>query len=369
MITLLELSRMTRERLRSCFMHVYIYKIKELFVLFILVYQQLSCNNSSANSLSDMCNQLLGLFDRCYKHEAFSVEQRHTLLHWRGPLCNKLQQSGRLEYKSMQSSALNRRMQLKPQSSIGTINSIQINKPPVRNVKSTLPYHSSSIPLSKQCKTESLNQDAINNYNNNSTDLNVIRRPMKSPTFISTLKKNTNEDTKTSTDLLSIVTTPLLNEQLLMNHQTSSTTKCSGNATGLLHPSCDHLKLTPPLNNEVYLASNQHQLSTRTISNNLYDETNSDGKTKLCKIFSDPNRIPFYNLIQNENLQSSNHSQVSCRSTTCCMAPIPPLSHSPSTSNNSINQLDLKLNHVESTIQKTCPDTTSTVYYGKKVHE
>ena len=42
-----------------------------------------------------MCNNLVGLFDRCYKHEAFSADQRHTLLHWRGPLCNKLQTSGK----------------------------------------------------------------------------------------------------------------------------------------------------------------------------------------------------------------------------------------------------------------------------------
>ena len=164
-----------------------------------------------------MCNNLVGLFDRCYKHEAFSADQRHLLLHWRGPLCNKLQTSGRIEFRSMQSSSssLNRRVQLKPQTSMGNMNTTQITKPPVRNIKSTLSYYqnypSSSIPLSRQHNSE------LSNQSGNTIESNLIRRPEKSPTLVFTVNNDSNEEL--TSNHLSIVSSHSLQEHHSINNR------------------------------------------------------------------------------------------------------------------------------------------------------
>jgi hypothetical protein len=305
-----------------------------------------------------MCNNLVGLFDRCYKHEAFSPEQRHTLLHWRGPLCNKLQTSGKIEFKSMQSSSstVNRRVQLKPQTSMGNMNTTQLTKPAVRSIKSTLSYYpnyqSSSIPLSRQH-----NSDVSNN-----NDSNLIRRPAKSPTLVFTTNNDSNDDLTSSTNHLSIVSSHSLQEQSSYHQTSPFITDRSGNGSGNLRPSLNYMTSTPPQrNNGAYLAANQHQLLTRKTSIGPYGEINSDDKTKLCKTYSDPSKIRYYNPL---------HSQISPPQQTnyhLTSTPYPPrqyLSRSQPAPANSNNSFDSNLMN-QSPIQKSYSDKEASVFYGK----
>jgi len=131
-------------------------------------------------------------------------------------------------------------------------------KPSVRPMKSTSStyysnYSSNSIPLSKY------NSEPQNNL----IESNLIRRPTKSPP----LNYSTNEE---STDL---------------NLQTSFSQR----------------------NNGAYLANNQHQTLTRKASIDPYGETNTNNnnRTKLCKTFSDPNRVRFQNHTQMNYMKSS----------------------------------------------------------------
>ena len=315
-----------------------------------------------------MCNNLVGLFDRCYKHEAFSANQRHTLLHWRGPLCNKLQTSGKIEFKSMQSSSssVNRRTQLKPQTSMGNMNTTQITKPAVRNIKSTLSYYSNyqstSIPLSRQHNSEFSNQNG-NNNNTNSTDSNLIRRPTKSPTLVFPTNNESKDD---PTNHLSIVSSHSLQEQSSYHQTTPFITERSGNGSGNLRPSFNYLTSTPQRNNGTYLSANQHQLLTRKTSIDPYNEINSEDKTKLCKTYSDPSRIRLHNPIQNIN---QHHSQISSPQTAYRLTstPYPPrqyLSRSQPTPIDSNNLFDSHFLH-ESPIQKSYSDQEASVFYGK----
>jgi hypothetical protein len=312
-----------------------------------------------------MCNNLVGLFDRCYKHEAFSADQRHTLLHWRGPLCNKLQTSGKIEFKSMQSSSSsNRRVQLKPQTSMGNMNTSQVNKPAVRNIKSTISYYpnyqSNSIPLTRQHNSE--------NGNNNSTDSNLIRRPTKSPTLIFTPNNDVNDDgTVPSSNHLSIAASHSLQEQSY--HQTKQfLTERSGNGSGSFRPSFNYSTSTPQRPNGAYLAANQHQLLTRKTSIGPYGETNNpEDKTKLCKTYSDPSKIRFYNPTQMANIQT----QMSPQQTNFLMTstPYPPrqyLSRSQPTPADSNHLFDTNLIN-QSPIQKCFSDREASVFYGKKI--
>jgi hypothetical protein len=308
------------------------------------VYQQLTSNTSSTTILSDMCNNLVGLFDRCYKHEAFSSD-RHTLLHWRGPLMNKLQTSGKVEFKSMQStSSLNRRVQLKPQTSMGNMNTTQITKPAVRNIKSTLSYYqnyqTSSIPLSRQ-----------NNFDANES--NLIRRPAKSPTLVFTTNSDSNDDITSSSNHLSIVSSHSLQEQSSYHQTPPFITERSGNGSGNLRPSLNYMSSTPAQrNNGAYLTANQHQLLTRKTSIGPYGEVNQDDKTKLCKTYSDPNTIRFYNPITPPPPSQQTNYLTS--------TPYPPrqyLSRSQPTPNNFFN---------ESPIQKSYSDKEASVFYGKR---
>jgi hypothetical protein len=323
-----------------------------------------------------MCNNLVGLFDRCYKHEAFSADQRHTILHWRGPLCNKLQTSGKIEFKSMQSSSsLNRRVQLKPQTSMGNMNTTQITKPAVRNIKSTLSYYpnypTSSIPLTRQHNSECLNQNG--NNNNNSNETNLIRRPIKSPTLIFTPNNDSNDDSTLSTNHLSIVSSHSLQEQSSYHQGKPFITERSGNGSGNLRPSFNYMTTTPQRNNGAYLAANQHQLLTRKTSIDPYGETNLEDKTKLCKTYSDPSKIRYYNPNQMPNFQSSTHFQLSPQQPTYRMTstPYPPrqyLSRSQPTPTNGNNLFDSGIIN-QSPIQKSYSDREASVFYGKKKEE
>ncbi|CAF3642534.1 unnamed protein product [Adineta steineri] len=331
------------------------------------VYQELTSNTSSTTILSDMCNNLVGLFDRCYKHEAFSANQRHTLLHWRGPLCNKLQTSGKVEFKSMQSSSssLNRRTQLKPQTSMGSMNSTQITKPAIRNIKSNVSYYSNyqspSIPLSRQHNSELLTQNGNNNF---STDSNLIRRPVKSPTLIFTKNSDSKDDEITGPNHLSIVTSHSLQEQSSYHQSQPFVTERSGNGSGNLRPSFSYLMSPSQRNNGTYLAANQHQLLTRKTSIDPYGETNSEDKSKLCKTYSDPNRIRFYN----PNQQTSNHLQISSQQTNYRLTSTPYsqrqyLSRSQPSSTNSNHLYDTDL-IPESPIQKSFSAKETSNFFG-----
>ncbi|CAF1056677.1 unnamed protein product [Adineta steineri] len=331
------------------------------------VYQELTSNTSSTTILSDMCNNLVGLFDRCYKHEAFSANQRHTLLHWRGPLCNKLQTSGKVEFKSMQSSSssLNRRTQLKPQTSMGSMNSTQITKPAIRNIKSNVSYYSNyqspSIPLSRQHNSELLTQNGNNNF---STDSNLIRRPVKSPTLIFTKNSDSKDDEIPGPNHLSIVTSHSLQEQSSYHQSQPFVTERSGNGSGNLRPSFSYLMSPSQRNNGTYLAANQHQLLTRKTSIDPYGETNSEDKSKLCKTYSDPNRIRFYN----PNQQTSNHLQISSQQTNYRLTSTPYsqrqyLSRSQPSSTNSNHLYDTDL-IPESPIQKSFSAKETSNFFG-----
>ncbi|CAF2154641.1 unnamed protein product [Rotaria magnacalcarata] len=321
------------------------------------VYQQLTCSNSSTNILSEMCNNLVGLFDRCYKHEAFSPDQRHALLHWRGPLCNKLQTSGKVDYKSMQSSSssLNRRVQLRPQTSMGNVNTTPLTRPIVRNIKSTVSYYSNynsnSVPLSRQYIFDMSNQNGTNNQQ----DSTLNRRPVKSPTFLFTTNTDSNEDSTGLTDHLSVTSTPSLQERLI-NHQSAQfITERTGNGTGNFRPAFSCGKSSTQNNNGAYLATNQHQLLTRKKSIGLYGDTNLDDKTKLCKTYSDPSKIRFYNPIPTGNIQSTTHSQLSPQQTPYRVT---------STPYSSQQYLVHSQMNNESSIQHKFSDTSSPIYYG-----
>lgn len=309
--------------------------------------------------LSEMCNNLVGLFDRCYKHEAFSAEQRHTLLHWRGPLCNKLQTSGKIDFKSMQSSSsLNRRVQLKPQSSMGNINTTQIIRPTVRNIKSTVSYysnyHNNSIPLSRQHNSDVTNQ----NGNNNSSD--STRRPTKSPTFIFTMNNDINED---STNNLSITSSPSLQEQLINHQSTPFLTERTGNGTGNFRPAFNYMTPAQQNNpNGTYLATNQHQLLTRKKSIGPYIDSNLDDKTKLCKTYSDPSKIRYYNPIQTGNIQSTT-SNISSQQTSNYRLTSAPYSSQQYLVNTPLNS------NTESSVQHPYSDTNTSVFYSNKKSE
>ena len=291
------------------------------------VYQYLTANTSSTTILSDLCNNLVGLFDRCYKHEAFSAVQRHTLLHWRGPLCTKLQTSGKIEFKSMQSSSssssssMNRRVQLKPQTSMGNMSTTPISKPIIRNIKSNSLYYSNystgSVPLSRQHNSDALNpNDSSPSTNSKSNEANVIRRPVKSPTLIFTTNADGDNDdllsSSTSHHHLSIVASHSLQEQ--SSYQQAAPqfdTERSGFGTGSLRPSFSYRTSTPQHSNGTYLAANQHQLLTRKTSIDPFGQSTLHDKTKLCKTFSDPSKIRFYSPAQLTNFQSSSPSTCS----------------------------------------------------------
>ncbi len=199
----------------------------------------------STHSSPEICYSFVLLVDRCYRNEAFIADQAHVhlLLKWRRRLSNLLQPLGKIDYKPNQ---------ITPRRSI---------KPSVRPIKSYSNYSSNSIPLSKY------NSEP---HNNNLIESNLIRRPIKSPT----LNYPTNEE---STD---------------SNLQTSFSSIIS----------------SPQRNNGAYLANNQHQTLTRKASIDPYGETNTNNnnnRTKLCKTFSDPNRVRFQNPTQMNYMKSS----------------------------------------------------------------
>ena len=279
---------------------IYIVLFLFLIFLFSLVYHQLNSSSSS-----EICNNLLGLFDRCYKHDAFTVDQRYHLLQWRGRLSNMLQSLGKIEYKTIQSvyshPAQQRRM----------------TKPSVRPVKSSTGayysnYSSNPVPLSKFSSEP---------QNNNLLEPSLIRRPTKSPTLI----YPTNE------------------ESIETNLQTSF--------------SC--ITSTPQRNNGAYLANNQHQVLTRKASIDPYGEANKNDRNKLCKTFSDPNKIRFANPTQINQMKSHQIQQQNLFrmiSTPYSQQQRQFISRSPPSSN---------LDTSTSPIKKCYSDNERSDYYGK----
>ena len=331
--------------------------------------------------MSDMCNNLVGLFDRCYKHEAFSADQRHTLLHWRGPLCNKLQNSGKIEFKSMQSSSsstsLNRRVQLKPQTSMGNMSTTQITKPAVRNIRSVQPYYSNyqsiPIPLSRQHNSETPIQNDLLSASSKSNESNIIRRPAKSPTFIFTSNNDSTDEAQAAHRHLSLHGTHSLQEQTSDPSAAGSfLVERSAFDTGNLRPSFQYVTSTPQRNTGTYLAANQHQLLTRKISIGPYSDNTMNDKTKLCKTFSDPSKIRFYNPTPSGNLPlSSVHGQTSPSQGMFRMAST---SYSPQSNYLSQSQTipstsnDMAFHPSsmnESPIQKSYSDKDAALYYSR----
>ncbi|CAF0991050.1 unnamed protein product [Rotaria magnacalcarata] len=203
------------------------------------IYQKLTSNSSP-----DIGNSLLGLFDRCYKHEAFTDDQRHVLLQWRGRLSNMLQSLGRIEYKTIQH-ALSHLSQPR-----------RTGKAHLRNFRSSTGifnsnHSSNSIPLSKFTSEP---------QNNNFNESNLIQRPNRSPT------------------------------QIYPTHEEQT--------QAYLQASFSCLTSTPQNNDGAYYVNNHRQALTRKASINPYDESNTNNRIKLCKTFSDPNRIRFYNPTQ-----------------------------------------------------------------------
>lgn len=369
--------------------------LEEISSSLCVVYHRLTVSTSSTAILSDLCNNLVGLFDRCYKHEAFSATQRHTLLHWRGPLCTKLQSSGKIEFKSMQSSSssssssMNRRVQLKPQTSMGNMSSTSpVSKPAVRSIKSNSLFYSnfpsSPVPLSRQHNSDAVNQNDSspstnnsNNNNNKSNESNVIRRPVKSPTLIFTTNtEDDNENALASSAShhhhLSIVTSHSLQEQSPYQQQAppSFVTERSGFGTGNLRPSFSYRTSTPQHSNGAYLAANQHQLLSRKTSIDPFGQSSLHDKTKLCKTFSDPSKIRFYSPVQLTNFQSSSPS-------TCSpMSSQPPVGFGSMSKSYSSQRTYLSRSsppptndrqHVfNSPLEKDYPSKETSVFYGKR---
>jgi hypothetical protein len=169
-----------------------------------------------------------------------------------------LQKLGKTDYKTIQSASSH---PLPPRR--GSM------KPPIKNSKSSsATYHpnylSSSISLGKY------NSEP---QNNNSMESNIIRRPTKSPTLVYPTTEESNE-------------------------------------TNNYHSSFNPMTSTPQRNHGDYLANNQHQTLTRKASIDPYGETNNNhDKNKLCKTFSDPNKIRFFNSTHNNMQLASTRSQ------------------------------------------------------------
>lgn len=268
-----------------------------------LVYQKLAPNTSP-----EVGNSLIGLFDRCYKHEAFTNDQRNVLLQWRGRLANLLQSLGRFEYKTVQSTLNHSSSQRRP------------GKQPVRNTKSSIVsyytnHSSNSIQLSK-FKSE----PQTNNY----SDANLLHRQNRSPPTVVYANNDELNDSFGQTSFNCLTSTPQ-------------------NSTG------------------AYVIPQQRQPLTRKQSINPYDETNTNAKTKLCKTYSDPNRVRFFNSTQINNMQLS-ASQQQQNLFRIISSPYSQqrnyVSRSPPTSNT--------IEIPSSPIKKCFSDTERLAYYGKK---
>ena len=222
--------------------YVTIYSPSSLSCGFVFVaYQQLSPSVSP-----ELGNKLLGLFDCCYRHEAFTVEQRHLILQWRGRLSNSLQKLGKIEFKAIHSVSSH---PLQPRRSMKT---------PVRNIKSnSILYHgnnpTSSIPLA-QYISEPQNKYSL-------MDSNTIRRPGKSSTANFPTGSEADENNKNNSRFCPAFTAMVPNSQ---------------RGTG------------------AYLAENHHReaLSRKP---SMYPYVESDpNRAKLCKTLSEPNQIRFH---------------------------------------------------------------------------
>ena len=186
----------------------------------------------------DVYHNLLLLVDRCYKHEAFS-EYAHLFLQWRRRLSSILQSFGPIDLKSSLFSSTHPNQ------------TRRIGKPPVRPIRSSNPYQSTSVSLSKY------NSEPQNNYFNES---NYNRHPTRSPP-----------------------------------HQLSSTYEESSDVNS---------RMTNPSNNQgAYFVNQNHQPLSRKAS---LIPPSVEQKMKLCKTHSDPHRIRQQNSSQPSNRPHQN---------------------------------------------------------------
>ena len=198
------------------------------------------------NSAPDIGNTLLGLFDLCYKHDAFTDEQRHQLLKWRGRISNMLQSMGRIEYKAIQSS----HMCSSPQR--------RIAKPLVRHIKSTsAAYHTNYSP-----NFNAFSKQKSDLTNNSSLESNPTRSSTKQSMIIPRTFGETND------------------------HR--------------FPPSFGFITSTPQRNNTGRPPNQECRLLTRTSSSNCYDETHARTRMMLGRTSSDLNRTYFNNAIHTQ---------------------------------------------------------------------
>lgn len=204
----------------------------------------------------ELGNKLLGLFDCCYRHEAFTVEQRHLILQWRGRLSNSLQKLGKIEFKAISSVSSH---PVPPRRS---------TKPPVRGVKSSSAVYPSNNPTTSNPLTHYIS-DHQSKYS--LMDSSTIRRPGKPPVSNHPSSLEAEENNKNNSRYPPTFTSMVSNSQ---------------RGTG------------------AYLADHQHQALVRKPSMHPYVENNAN-KTKLCKTFSEPNKIRFHNPSQINSLPLS----------------------------------------------------------------
>lgn len=222
-----------------------------LGTLVFVAYQRLAPSVSP-----ELGNKLLGLFDCCYRHEAFTVEQRHLILQWRGRLSNSLQKLGKIEFKAISSVSSH---PVPPRRS---------TKPPVRGVKSSSAVYPSNNPTTSNPLTHYIS-DHQSKYS--LMDSSTIRRPGKPPVSNHPSSLEAEENNKNNSRYPPTFTSMVSNSQ---------------RGTG------------------AYLADHQHQALVRKPSMHPYVENNAN-KTKLCKTFSEPNKIRFHNPSQINSLPLS----------------------------------------------------------------
>lgn len=145
----------------------------------ILEALEIAMNKLNPSASPELANQLLGLFDRCYRHEAFTVPQRHSILQWRGRLFTSIQCLGRFEFRSVQA-ASNPSLQ----------NQRRINKIPSRNLRN---YSSVvSVPVSS-AYTSDVPHSILS-----MTNSNPIRRPDRSQRLIPSPSDNISSTSRLS---------------------------------------------------------------------------------------------------------------------------------------------------------------------------
>jgi hypothetical protein len=243
----------------------------------------------------------LSLVDRCYRNEAFTTDQVHLLLKWRRRLSNLLQSLGQIDCKPNQPTFVQQRRSIKSS---------------VRPMKSSSSIYHSNYPSN----STGLSKYNSEPQNNSLIEPNLIRRPTRSPTLIYPTNEESND----------------------LNIQTSFSSVTSN----------------PQRHDGAYLANNQHQALTRKASIDPYGEANRNNRNKLCKTFSDPNKIRFQNPNTQMNHIRSQQNLIRMISTPYSQQQRQFTSRSPPTS--TMETLSV------SPIKKCYSENERSDYYGKK---